>query len=225
MFSRFVRLVLHLFVKPVRYGALKLMKKMRAPDDVRPIISVAEHLLDEFILPSTFRTFQEVIFRELARFKKLPVAEHDRIFNELQVAGVCIAIFHLRTAKSLTRPEDYHFWQGVEEYLPKQLQRMLMGYGVEGGNAKLMRQLIDMRRAEYEELARGMRDASEKSEGNPRISPPELTYLASVVHATAVGAVDHIRRGRLEEGDPLIRHLSEWLVRLQQRVGKFVKYL
>lgn len=193
MFSRFVRIVLHPFVKPVRYGALKLMKKMRVPDDARPIMSVAEHLLDEFVLPSVSRMFREATFRKLARFKKFPVAEHNCIFNELQVAGVCIATSHLRMAKSFTRPEDYHFWQGVEEYLPKQLQRTLMGYGVEGGNVKLMRQLIDMRRIEYEDLARGMRDASENGEGNPRTSPPELTYLASAVHAVAVGTVDHIR--------------------------------
>ncbi len=113
-----IRFILRPFAKPIRYGALKIMKRMRPPNDMRPIIATADHIL-EIILPSVFSFFQDETFRELAHFKKLPVVEHDRIFNELQVAGTCLVVFLIRSMKSVLKVEDYHFWQEVETYLPK----------------------------------------------------------------------------------------------------------
>lgn len=225
MFSKIIKFVLRPFVGPIRYGALKIMKNLRSPYDKRPVIAVSDYILNEIVLPLVFRVFQEDKFRELAYFKKLPVSEHDRIFNELEVAGICLAIFYLDAVKSLVRPEDYHFWRNTEEHLPKQLQKILMGYGVDGSNAKMMRELIDMRRKEYEELAEKTLEASIDLKPELQELTPEMRWFATKAQATAVGATDHIRRGKIQEGDPLIKYLIGWLMFLQQKVGKFVKNL
>ncbi len=198
---------------------------MRAPDDKRPMIAASDHILNEIMLPSVFRFFKEEKFRELANFKELSVSEHDRIFNELEVVAICLAIFYLRAIKSVVRPEDYHFWQGVEFHLPKQLQKTLIGYGLDGSNAKLMKQLLDMRREEYEKLSGEAWDANESNESEFKILPPEMKNFAATMQASAVGTADHIRRGKMIEGDPLIRHLAFWFVSLQKKIAKFVKNL
>lgn len=224
MLSKIIIFILRPFAGPIRYGALKIMKKFRQPDDRRPVIAASEHILNEMVLPSVFHTFQGERFRELARFKKLPVSEHDRIFNELEVAGVCWAIFLLRALKP-RRPEDYHFWQETEERLPKQLQNILMGYGVASSDAKLMAQLIDMRREEYEKIAGHVWEASSQDKSEFRDLPPLLKTLGASIQATAVGTVDHIRRGKIQEGDPLIKCLIEWLISLERKIEKFVRKL
>lgn len=216
--------ILRLFAGPIRYAVLKIMKRFRAPDDKRPAISASDHILNEIVLPSVFRTFQEDKFREHARFKKLPVSEHDRIFNELEAASICLAVFYLRAIKQV-RLEDYHFWQDTEYHLPKQLQRTLMGYGVMSSNAKLMRELIYMRQEEYEEIAEKVWDASHQEKPEFRDLPLETKQLGALLQATAVSTADHIRRGKIEERDPLIKYLIEWLLLLQREIGKFVKNL
>lgn len=212
------------FVGLIRYGALKIMKKLRMPDDKRPAMAASDHILNELVIPSVFNTFREDRFRELAQFKKLPTAEHDRIFNELEVAGVCLAVFYLRAIKPM-RLGDYHFWQDTEEYLPKQLQRALMGYGVASSNAKLVRELIDMRREEYEKIAKHVWDTSSYYGSEFRELPPTAKMLGASIQATAVGTTDHIRRGNIKEGDPLIKYLVDWLLNLKRIVEKFVRKL
>lgn len=225
MFQTILKFILRPFTRPIRYGALKMMKKFRQPDDKRPAIAAANHLLDEIVLPSVFDFFRENKFRELANFKKLPVSEHDRIFNELEVAGVCLATSYLRATKSVVDVADYHFWQDTETCLPKQIQRILINYGVDGSNAKLMKQLIDMRRAEYEELAAKVLDVTDNEKTDFKILAPEMKNIAAAIQAIAVGATGHIRRGKIKERDQLIKHLIGWLLILQRVIGKFVNRL
>ncbi|MBI5220209.1 MAG: hypothetical protein HY978_00020 [Candidatus Liptonbacteria bacterium] len=225
MFARIIGFLLRPLIRPIRYGALKLMKKVRAPNDRRPIIATSDHILSEFVLPLVFNLFQEDKFRERASFSKLPTVEHDRIFNELEVAGICLAMFYLRAVKSLVRPENYHFWQEVEEHLPKQLQKIMLGFGISGSNAKLMRQLVDMRRAEYEELAKIAQNINIEHDEEFRALPPEMKWFAAAMQATAVGTVKHIRRGKYQEKEPLVQYLVEWLMRLRRKISRLVKNL
>ena len=218
-------LILRPFAGAIRYGALKLMKRMRRPGDKRPIIATSEHLLNEIIIPSVFRAFSDPIFREHASFKALSREEHDRIFNELQVAGIYSAMVHLNTAKSAVRSEDYHFWQEVEEHLPLQFQKILMGYGVDGSNAKLMRKLIDLRGTEYAELQTHILDANNEAGKEFKTLSSNMKRIASAMQAIAIGTADHIRRGKIKEGDPLIRNLTTWLIFLQGKFRKFVRHL
>lgn len=225
MLPKIIGFVLRPFARPIRYGALKVMKRIRRPDDKRPMIAAANHILEDFILPSAFRIFTESKFRELALFSKLPVSEHDRIFNELEVAGVCLALFYFEVMKPFTKPGDFHFWREVEENLTKQLQRKLMGYGVDSDNVKLMRQLIDMRYSEYKQVARGVWTANDFGGSEFGALPPEKKHIAVDLQAIAVGTADHIRRGKIKEGDPLIKHLVGWLLDLYRTIGKFVRRL
>lgn len=213
------------FVRPIQYFMIKIMKRVRQPDDNRPIIAASEYLINEILLPSTFKVFNDEEFREKANFSKLPRSEHDRIFNELEVVAVCLALFYIHAVEPLIKMSDYRFWNNVAEHLPKQLQHILTGYGVDSGNAKLMRELIGMRKEEYQKLADKMYEVSDEHMAEFKTLPPEMKSVAAAVQATAVGTADHIRRGKLSKKDPLVQFLITWLMTLRKNVHRFVRHL
>ncbi len=225
LFTKIIGIVVRPFVRPIQYLMLKIMKRVRQPDDNRPIIASSGYLLEEIILPAGFRLFRDEEFRELSDFAKLPRSEHDRIFNELEAAGVCLTLFYLDAISSLVRLSDFHFWNRIAEHLPKQFQKILLSYGADGGNAKLMRELIAVRKEEYQKLAERVREASDERQSDFRTLSSEMQLVAAAVQATALGTADHIRRGKLAPKDPLIGFLITWLMALRRRVDKFVQNL
>jgi hypothetical protein len=223
--SRIAAFFLRPFARPIRYGMLKIMKRLRQPDDGRPIIATSEHLLTELVLPSTFDLFHDEKFRTLASFSKLPRAEHDRIFNELVVSGIAALTICLDAAPSFVRPEDFHFWKKVQEHTPKQFQRELMKFGVASSNAKLMRELIAMRYEEYQGLMRHTREINELENESFRGVSEVMQHVAVGLQSIGIGTADHIKRGKLAPGDPLIRFLTGWLFELHKEVSVFIKRL
>lgn len=210
----FIRL-LQPFIKMTRYGALKVMKRLRRPDDQRPMLAMADYMLDEKLFASVFRLFRDEKFHELARFRKLPVAEHDRIFNELMVSGICAALFCIDSMKHLAPPGEFHFWKKVEQAMPKQFQMKLVEFGVDGANAKLMRELITMRYEEYERIANKTLDLS---------IPRGREFVEVATRAMAVGTSSHIKCGKLlPDPDPLIIYLTHAFLDLQQSLINFVR--
>lgn len=223
--SQFIGLLLWPAAKIIRYAALKAMKKFRHPDDDRPMQATAEHIVSEVLMPSVFRVFNDLKFRELASFRKLPRSEHDRIFNEIMVAGLCAALFYLRSIKTLVELEDYHFWQKVEQQVPRQFQKTLLGFGVDGGNSKMYRELIDMRYEEYRKLSEDILKFNRLENLDFRNLLEEMQDVAAALRATAIGSADHMLRGKLKKGDPLPDFLTEWLLRLRRKLFRFVKKL
>lgn len=65
-------------IKIIRYLLLKIMKKLRQPDDDRPAIAATDHLLDK-LLPSAFSMFKNSEFRKIVNFDKIGQVEQDGI--------------------------------------------------------------------------------------------------------------------------------------------------
>ncbi len=188
-------------------------------------MAAAEHVLEEYVFPSVYQTFQDVQLRQLAHFEKLPTSEHDRIFNELLVAGIISVENYLDAQKEHVRDGDFHFWRNVLEELPRQYTKKMISLGVDSGNAKLMRQLVEMRYTEYEELADEVWQASNGASKEFRDLEPEQKRLASMIQGIAIGTASHIFRGKLQDGDPLTQYLAAWNLQLQRKVGKFTRNL
>lgn len=225
--------VLRPFAKSVRYLMLKIMKRTGNSNDGRPAIAVSGHIIEEIILPAVFKTFREAEFRRLANFVKLPVAEHDRIFNELQVAGIIVAEYALVEAKNYVKDGDFHFWSRVEEQFSRQLQKVFTGFGIDSSNAKLLRDLVKIRQQEYEHLENRVWDSGtflapevkQDIEQKFKDTASDVKRLLSSVHAVVFGTVNHIRRGNIQERDPLVRYLMTRLLQLHNKVVKFVRKL
>ena len=222
MFSRITGFILRPIARFVRYAVLKLMKKIRRPNDDRPIRATSEYLLDEIILLSGFRIFQDAQFRKLASFGKLSIKEHDRIFNELEVSGMCLLFFYLQSMRPLMKPEDYHFWQDVELRVPEQFEQSLMGLGVDSANAKLFKQLIAIRHEEYQKLIKNVWEASNAAKPEFQELPEEMKYLGAAIQSVAIGTANHIKRGKLIKNDHLTGFLIDWLMKLRRQMHRFV---
>lgn len=220
-------------IRLVQYRMLKVMKRAGSARDGRPAIAVAGYIIEDVVLPSVFHTFSAPEFRELANFSKLPVAEHDRIFNEVQVAGFIVAEHALVTGKQLVRDGDFHFWSRVEEQYPRQLYKIFTGFGLDSQNAKLLKELVYMRQKEYDRFAQMVWDSGTlfapdvkaNIEAEYGEAASEAKRIFSAVHGVAFGTVDHIRRGEVAERDPLVRYLFTWLLQLHAKVGSFVRTL
>jgi len=197
------------------------MKRLRGPKDQRPIRATADYLLHKKLLPLGFKTFRDATFRDLAHFEKLPVSEHDRIFNEIIVSAICAALFSFERIKKEMKGE-YHFWQEVQQVLPERFKDSLVELGVNDDNAKLMRQLIAMRYQEYEEFLPTIAALhSAESQAFKNFSSL-LKYFGAATHSMAIGTGQHITRGEIQPGDPLITYLNQWLTKLQSNVAMFM---
>jgi hypothetical protein len=106
----FIDIVQFLIIKPIRYIALKMMKRLRRPDDMRAIIAASQNLILDIALPAVNSILQNKEFHEAVKFNKLQIAEQDRIFNELLVASMCLVLNCLEVAHSIVKPESLHFW-------------------------------------------------------------------------------------------------------------------
>lgn len=226
IFFRPLFFILRPWANSIRYLMLKIMKKLRPPGDDRPARAAASHLLEELVLPSGFRIFRDSKFRDLVKFNSLSVTEQDRIFNELETAGICLALFCLDFADALVKPEDYHFWREVKDRLPKEFEENLIKMGAEKENAHLYQNLISMRYLEYKDLTQEARDIWNSEEPRFRELQTEVAkHSIARVHAIAIGTAGHIRRGKFRKKDLLPRFLRSWLLYLNEDVGKFIKKL
>lgn len=226
IFFRPLFFILRPFANSIRYLMLKIMKKLRPPGDDRPARAAASHLLEEVVLPSGFRIFGDGKFRDLVKFNSLPATEQDRIFNELETAGICLALFCLDFADALVKPEDYHFWREVKDRLPKEFEENLIKLGAEKENAHLYQNLISMRYHEYKEMTQEAIDIWNSEEPRFREFQTEAAkHSIARVHAIAISVADHIRRGKLKKIDRLPSFLRSWLLYLNEDIGKLIKKL
>lgn len=225
MFSAIMGTILAPAVRPIQYAALKLVKRFRKKGDQRPIIATADHIMHHIVLTLGFKTFTDAKFRKLAEFGKISIEEHDRIFNEIQVTWICLILFYIDAVKSLVPLSDWHFWQDVAKYIPKDFEDILMGYGADERNAKMMTQLIDMRYKEYEALTHAVQETNDQYGIEFKSLSWEFKRITAYMQAAAIGTTDHIRRGKITEEDPLIKFLTEQLLFVERRISRFIKKL
>ncbi|MEX0877793.1 MAG: hypothetical protein WDZ40_02960 [Candidatus Spechtbacterales bacterium] len=151
---------------------------------------------------SAFRVFRDNDFRKLVKFSEISQTEQDRIFNELVVNAVVLAV--LMTETRANQIEDSNFSRSVRilsKAIKKRYPEMLQALGVTNQqHIDMWHQLIDMRIEEYRKYEKDMRNDVDEA-------TKHIPWLPIVI----TGTVDHIRRGKLKEGDTLFKIISSWL--------------
>jgi hypothetical protein len=173
---------------------------------------------------SAFTLFRDKTFRRLARFNALPVAEHDRIFNELLIAGLTLQMLTLE-APDLHIDDDMRpFLKQVSKEIPAAHVRELAALGIPEGNQREWIQLIGMRYEEYAADRHKARAASMQIEIEETRCPLDRKAMDSIqamvpVQVVAIGSHHHICRGNTEEYDELFKfmlsHLSRFYVEMR----------
>lgn len=214
--------------------ACNYIAKMRKADmqntDLPPFESMKEMStataasLTKAAAGSAFTLFKDKAFRRLARFDALPVAEHDRIFNELLIAGLTLQMLTLE-APDLHIPDDMRpFLKQVAGEIPEAHVRELATLGISEENQCEWRQLIGMRYQEYAGDRHKARAASMQIEIEATRRPLDLEALDGIqamvpVQVVAIGSHCHICRGKTEGYDELFKfmlhHLSRFYVEMR----------
>ncbi|MDD5464395.1 MAG: hypothetical protein PHP62_04550 [Candidatus Moranbacteria bacterium] len=200
------------------------MKKIRQPDDDRPVIAAADQLLDK-LLPSAFEFFRDSRFRQSIDFEKQDQIEQDRIFNELEVSAISLCLFCLDQRESVVQFDDFHFWKEVRERIPVAFEEKMLSFGVDKENARLFKDLIEIRYNEYAEMMEVNSEHMDKEIKFQKIIDNRIKESITRVHSIVVGTSDHIRRGKLQKDDELMKHIRRWLLPLDSQINSFIKNL
>ncbi len=167
--------------------------------------------ITERIANSSFKIFKERRFRMWVDFNNLEQTEQDRIFNELVVTGLSLAVLMFKTAAELTTGEKSNYLNELQIELTSRYGNWLKELGTESKCADMWKELINMRCKEYEkDFQRYKKELPDPQKSNPWIP------------VVAFGGYHHIRRGKTEERDPLFLFLVQWVKNLAIDISKSV---
>lgn len=175
---------------------------MKTPQDVARQIT-------EKIAHSSFKIFKDRKFRQLVDFDNLEQTEQDRIFNELVVTGLSLAILMFRTLAELTKDEASNYYSELQVETKSRYGNWLRELGVENEFTNLWKELIEMRCKEYQ---KNFQDY-QKQLPRPQESNPWIPVVA-------IGGYTHIRRGKTKQEDPLFLPIVRWVKELAITISK-----
>jgi hypothetical protein len=198
----------------------------------RPACESLEHLTDataaglaRTAAGAAFQLFREKQFRRLAEFERLSQIEQDRIFNELVVAFVVLAMLLLEAPDLRVAGESRDYLAGLNKAIPKAHVNHLKTLGVETNHLRDWEKLMAMRYEEYARDRHEVRAAAmqlESAEKNLDLDDLSKIQLLVPIQAVAIGCHHHICRGDTEGRDDLfkltLRSLSMFYVELRVRL-------
>lgn len=159
-----------------------------------------------------FRIFQDKKFRDLAGFSSLDKTGHDRIFNELVLAGLTTLMLLLEAPDLRMDPLFKEFMLEVKEEIPAAYVDQLKELGIEEKYLKDWRRLIAMRYEEYSKDKLKLRNVAMEMEGE-NLTPKNLDNIQLLLpfQTVAIGCHHHICRGKTESKDELFKTTLRWL--------------
>lgn len=173
----------------------------------------AENLV-KWVQQEAYKIFLNRKFRQILEFEKLPQTEQDRIFNELVVSSLLIMMLTLE-APDINAPEAIKdFLLEIKEEIPKKHLQSLKDLGIENNYRQDWEKLIQMRYHEYQENRLGMREAAmELTSKESPLTTEKLRDIGLLLppQVVGMGILSHIRRGKIEENDPLNKIILRWV--------------
>lgn len=167
--------------------------------------------LAQFIAHTSFEFWQRKDFRLYVDFDNIPQMEQDRIFNELEVS--ILGLFILRFEQALESVVEVQkiVFSALKKDLPSGFVQIMIDAGVEKQYIDVWQKLIDMRLKEY----RGHLDIvlKESLKGDEfKGKDAELRSAWARIETITIDCLTHIRRGKVEEKDPLWKLLRKWII-------------
>ena len=172
---------------------------------------LAEKLV-KMVCYSAFGFFKDEKVREMLNFSSLEQVEQDRIFNELELSGLCLIMFLAEDMADLIE-KDKELWIKTKEEIPRSFIRWLSDLRIERHYLDLWEELIEMRYKEYKKDQPKIKSIimQELEESNIDHS---LLDVYALIQSVCIGSLFHIRRGKTSMKDPLYKYLRSWLVAL-----------
>lgn len=158
-------------------------------------------------------------FQKILKYSKIDQTEQDRCFNELVVTA--IGYTYYRLDDELLPREMWDFAEMIKSAFPATYKQQLMGMGLAEEFTKQWLELMDMRLKEYgkdlEEMGPQLR--LDMANDDDDTSSPEVKQLTIRVSLLGTAGLQHLRRGKLDEKDPLRKYLRAWLIDFEKEIG------
>lgn len=157
--------------------------------------------------------FRDERFRELIRFVYLGEEEQNRIFNELTVTNLVMAMLLVEQNIRETDDRDKEqYLKAVCKALPDYYVNFLRQIGIAETHVALWDKLIALRYDEYvHDMGEFRREFSSSEDTN--MKELALDNRVMLFQTLALGVYRHIMRGKIRTDDPLcVRHVQPYLL-------------
>lgn len=167
--------------------------------------------LAQFVAHTSFEFWQRKDFRLYVDFDNISQTEQDRIFNELEVSILGLYELHLNQALENAKEEKQVFLSAIKKDLPKAFIQVMVDAGVDRKLADQWQILMDLRFKEYKEhLKLTLKESLKMQEFKGKDADLRPTWAR--IETITIDCLTHIRRGKVEENDPLWKLLRKWII-------------
>jgi hypothetical protein len=185
-------------------------------------IEIAGKGLAQVVAHVAFMIWEKDDFRELIDFDNISKTEQDRIFNELEVTF--LGLFYLYLENLSSQLESQEEQKLIDDLKPA----LLLGFvgifkemHLEPNLIKNWEALIEIRFKEYKEdfellLKEGKKVRKFKKD-------PLMILGWARVETITLDCLSHLRRGKLDEKDPLQKYLQEWVINVDKIYSEAIK--
>ena len=171
---------------------------------------IAKHIT-EIIAQESFKLFQDKKLRKLTNFEEIDQTEQDRIFNEIVVTGISLAILMFETLAKMASGSVKQHYLELQIETASRYSNWLKEMGTPQDLADIWKELIKLRTDEYRKDYEEYKDQI----GSPWQTNPWLFVVA-------IGGFHHITRGKGKPSDELFKIVIQWMNEIGERVGKII---
>lgn len=177
------------------------------------LLSASSRQLAQIVASTSFEFWERKDFRLYVEFESLTQTEKDRMFNEFEVSVLGLFLLHFDNVLESTPHEEQKIvFKILRDHLAADFMQIMADLGIEKEHLAIWQKLIDMRIKEYREdfkLA-----LSESKNWNELKGDEPMRRNWARIETITIDCLSHIRRGKVEKGDPLWKLIRKWLISL-----------
>lgn len=171
----------------------------------------------------SFMLWEKKEFRGFIDFDNISQTEQDRIFNELEVSFLGLFYLYLDNLSSqLKAEEEKKITDKLKSSLKTGFVQMYRDLNIEEKYVKTWELLINMRFKEYQEDFKGLMAEGKKME---KLKDEKFRLFWARTQTITLDCLQHIRRGKLDQKDPLRKYLQDWVVNVDKIYSDTIKEL
>lgn len=191
---------------------------MKPNEDIIEALNYTAEKLAEAVASFAFDVWSRKDFRLFVNFHNISQTEQDRIFNELEVS--VLGLLTLKFDDGISR-KDKEFGLMLEYFEDKLIEGFLnlfKNLKVEEKYVKQWKTLIDMRLKEYrKDYKVAIKESGKMKEFDKNEESLKVSWAR--IETITIDCLTHIRRGNVEEEDPLWKFLRKWIISLESKLA------
>lgn len=190
------------------------MKKINKELDesIQEMLQQASKNLANVVANSSFEFWQRKDFRLYVDFDNISSVEQDRMFNELEVSVLGLFHLHFDNAIQNGNAEQKVVLTFLKKAVSESFLELFRDLGLDEKHIKEWERLIDLRFKEYrKDIKIALKESSTWEEFG---RDDTLRDTWARIETITIDCLTHLRRGNVEEGDPLWKLLRKWLMTL-----------